>query len=163
LQVVNIADVHHTVLPADHVQSSVLDTLDLPVLDGDEAATLGACFAGMSSLKTARKDNPGVCRNLLSCMNMTQCPVLVILGAQVVELARCVGRMALAAVEACVEQTDIKHPWFRGGVSGSEIVHHMLLRKALAVYGDFEVGENFCVWLVRWEQGQVPWLLQRLG
>lgn len=69
-------------------------------------------------------------------VHVAKSPVLVIPNPQVVELARSVSRMALAPVEARVQQADVEHPWLRHRETGGKVFLDVLLAEALAVDGD---------------------------
>lgn len=137
----------------------MIDAFNLPILDGDNTTPLWSGLADMPPLKAARKNYPGVCQNLFVGMHMAKCPIVVILGSQVIEFARCIVRVALSAIEAGVQQADIEEAWLRHRKTCSEIVHNVLLIKALPVYGNFKFFKNLCSSFSRRKECEVLGLL----
>ena len=82
----------------------------LPVGDIDQNGALGAGFADAAALKIAGKDDIGIARDHLGGVDMAERPVIVVLGAQVVEAAGRVGVVAGRAVEEVCSTPMLNQP-----------------------------------------------------
>src|SRR5437016_4629246 len=86
----------------------MLDGDDRAILDRDERRALGAGLARLPSLQVARKHDPRIAAHLLAPVDVAEGPVVVAPPAQRFDLRRRVRLVALAPVEAGVEETDVE-------------------------------------------------------
>ena len=130
---VTAIDANLEMCPADDIGVERTKFDDFTLLDGDEIRALGACFADMPSLKVSGENHMGILVENNAVMNVTERPIIVALGHEVIERTGCIVRMAVHAAHAGVQNADIEDAVDRLWVRGGEVVGNIALPEALAM------------------------------
>ncbi len=153
LQCLSIAvtaiDVDLEMCPADDIGVQRTEFDDFTILDRDEVRALGASFADMPSLKVSGENHMGILMENNPVMNVTERPIIVALGDEVIECAGCVVRMAAHAAHAGVENADVEDAIDRLRIRGGEIVGNIALPEALAMKRNAKFLKHECLGLTR--------------
>lgn len=136
---------------------------DATVLDGHEDRALRPLLADRAALEIAGEDHQRIFGDNLEIMNMAERPVVVAARAQVLDRARRIGRVRLAAGERGVQHADIKPALFRPRIGERQVFDGRTFGKALAVQRHLQMVQPEAARLVDRELADILRQGDRLG
>ena len=162
--VVEAGQVHDRRQPARFVENETFDARDAKIVaDVDQDGALGAGFADIAALQIAGKHDPGVARDLLVGVDVSERPVVVATGGELGDAGRCVGVVPLAPVEAGVEDADVEEAGPRRRIAAHQRVRFRGGTEAAAMQDDADVGNLETLRLAGVEDVQSLWPVAACG
>jgi hypothetical protein len=125
--------------PADNIQGMVDDFRWRSIGHRDHDAPFGAGFTGVTSLDTTGKNHGRIKAGDFKLVDMSQRPVVIAPGLEILQCAGRIGFVTFAAGQAGVQQADIDISVYGFRVAEGEVVRHGRGRKALPVDGNFQI------------------------
>ena len=146
---VTAIDVNLEMYPADNIGVKRTKFDNFTILDRDEVRAFGTCFADMPSLKVSGENHMGILVENNPVMNVTERPIIIALGDEVIECAGCVVRMSVHAAHASVQNADIEEAVDRVWIGGGEVVGDIAQPEALAMKRHAKLLKHECLRFTR--------------